>query len=467
VLVLCCVIKVSSTSLPPCTPSEYFLPWEVSNAGGVLVSSIPIDTGNILKGYLSLTTSRFKQQFVSEEVKGGMAIIEEKIQSLYVECVSLLLRQYYDFLSGHDWTIPVPLANGLKYEEEVAFEALGDHLDWLTSIANDSYRVCDVLLGIDSELSARAHALTSTAAVKQMESLREICSKDMSRTINLSLEFLSCIIFKSFEGVVPTVSIFDSWSTNTSMVEKFIEECMWYLQSRFEFLEKPCQIILLEICLKKVVAWYLYFLKECSDNVKIKFTDDHYMRIHEDVMLIVDAFSEQNDLLLSQEVVQDNRIAHELKRFQQIFVLLTEPIGSVSYTMAVCTILDDVKQYPAEGKAMSSCMKSIFKLTQRNADYVCGTINKYGVHPEQYMQTMTSEVTAAAATLHTKENRKLFSLGAYVLVFEAHVKPTDYFIHSATYVMKRSAEEKKNESVVKQPEVKRSSIFQVKKFLHL
>ena len=465
--------EVTLSSVPPNMPNEYFLPWEIISDNGALISSIPVDTGNILRSFLSLTTSRFNKQFVSAEVKAGMAIIEGKIQLLYVECLTLLVRLYYDFLSGHDWTTPMPLTDsGLKYDEDIAFQAVGDHLAWLTSVTNDCFRMSHLLLDSASELNEMEDASTSAEKKKELECLRAICSKELARTSNLSLEFLSCIIFKSFEGIVPTIHIFDSWSMNTNTVEKFVGECMWYLTSRFEFLEKPCRIVLLEICLKKVVAWYLYFLKECADNSIILFSDEHYMRVEADVKTIVEAFTEQNGLVMCDDVdSEDNRISHELQRFQQIFVLLTEPIGAVEYTVAICNILDDVKKYPGEGKAMSSCMKAIFKLTQRNADFVPNVVNEFGVHPEEYIKTMTAEMTAAAATLLVEENRQLSSLGAYVLVFEALVKPTDYFIHSATYVMKSSEDTVRKSASPEKTNTeqgrRRSSIMQFKKFLHL
>jgi hypothetical protein len=452
--------EVTLSAAPPKSPNEYFLPWEVNSACGILISSIPLDTGNILKGYLSLTKNRFNKHFVSVEVKAGMEIIENKVQLLYVECLSSLVRLYYDFLAQHDWTTPVALASGQPYDEDIVFQALGDHLDWLTSVSNDCYRMSSLLLGDGSELNQHTNALASAEARKEMGIIKEICSNELAVTSNLSLEFLSCIIFKSFDGVVPTVHIFETWSIKTDTVEKFVGECMWYLTTRFEFLEKTCRVVLLEICLKKVVAWYLFFLKECAENTKIKFSDDHYIRIEADVKMIVDAFTDQNELVLCDENIQDNRISHELQRFHRIFVLLTEPIGAVNYTVAICNILDDVKQNPEEGKAMSSCMKAIFKLTQRNVDFIPNAINEYGVHPEEYIKTMTLEMTAAAATVQVQENRKLCSLGAYVLVFEAHMKPTDYFIHSATYVMKSTAciDKKTTESEKKKPQGKRSSV---------
>lgn len=464
--------EVTVSTAPPKSPTEYFLPWEInSDREGILVSSIPVDTGKILRGFLNLTTSRFKKQFVSEEVQAGMAILEERIQFLYMECLTSLVRLYYDFMSRHDWTTPVPLTDStLQYEEDTAFQALGDHLDWLSSVANDCFRMNGMLLDLKSEFNEMMDAATATTETKEnMESLKEKCSKELVRTTSLSLEFLSCIIFKSFEGVVPTVNIFESWVINPDTVEKFVGECVWYLSSRFECLEKSCRVILLEICLKKVVAWYLYFLKECADNSKIVLLEEHYIRIEDDIKTIVNAFTKQNEIVMCDDQVKDNRIAHELQRFQQIFVLLTEPVGAVAYTVAICNILDDVKKYPEDGKAMSSCLKAILRLTQRNVDYVPNVLNEYGVQPEHYIKTMTAEMAAAAAFVQVKETRKLFSLGAYVLVFEALVKPTDYFIHSATYVMKsssnngstcgHSSDKGIKESQQRKTETKRSSIL--------
>jgi hypothetical protein len=133
--------------------------------------------------------------------------------------------------------------------------------------------------------------------------------------------------------------------------------------------------------------------------------------------------------------------------------------------------LDDVKLYPEEGKAMSSCLKAILKITQRNSDYVPNVENEYGVHPEQYIKTMSTEMAAAAATVDVRHNRKLFSLGAYILVFEAQVKPYDYFIHSATRVMKASTESSatssQNQKSATPAPGRRSSVAQIKNFFHL
>lgn len=463
--------EVTLSSMPQSSQSEYFLPWEITRDDGILISSIPLDTRNILKGYLTLTKSRFNKQFVSIDVKAGLNIIEQRIQVLYVDCLVKLVGQYYDFLSKHDWIEPLPLSDGRCFDEETTFQAVGDHLDWLSSVANDCVRMESLLLDETSELNDQNNILTPQA-MQDMEGLKSTCEQDLTKTSNLALEFLSCIIFKSFEGIVPTVRIYDSWYSTEDMVQKFLEEIRWYLTSRFEFLEKPCRVALLEICLKKVVAWYLFFLKECAEDSKIKFKHEHYDRIQADVDLIVSSFSEQNKLLLSEDQeVDQNRISHELQRFQRIFVLLTEPIGSVEYTVAICNILDDVKLYPEEGKAMSSCLKAILKITQRNSDYVPNVENEYGVHPEQYIKTMSTEMAAAAATIDVRHNRKLFSLGAYILVFEAQVKPYDYFIHSATRVMKASTESSatssQNQKSATPATGRRSSVAQIKNFFHL
>lgn len=464
---------VTLSSVPPSTPSEYFLPWEINRDNGILISSIPLDTRNILKGFLSLTKSRFNKQFVSLEVKAGLIFVEEKIQVLYVDCLIKLVQQYYDFMCKHDWTVPVPLTGGQQYEEEVAFQAVGDHLDWLSSVTNDCFRMEALVLDDASELNDQNEILTPQT-MQELEQMKEKCSRELTRTSDLALEFLSCIIFKSFEGVVPTGRIFETWQTAPDMVEKLLGEVTWYLTSRFEFLESARRVVLLEICLKKVVAWYLFFLKECADDSKIKFTTEHYDRVEADVGLIVETFSEQNKLVWNEEDSEreDDRISHELQRFRRIFVLLTVPIGAVEYTVAICNILEDVKLHPAEGKAMSICLKAILKLTQRNLGYVANVENEYGVIPEQYIKMMTSEMSAAAATVDIKQNRNLYSLGSFILVFEANVKPNDYFMHSATRVIQSVTEEKKaceeqQQQKQKNPEAKRSSVAQMKSFFHL
>lgn len=464
---------VAMTSMPANSPSEYNLPWEITRAGDVLISSIPLDTKNILKGYLSLTKSRFSKQFVSMDVKAGMIIIEQRIQVLYVDCLVKLVQKYYEYLSHHDWTVPVPLSDGRTYDDETAFQGVGDHLDWLSSVANDCCRMENLLMDDSSELNNQNGILTPQA-MQDMEELKETCLRELTCTSQLSLEFLSCIILKSFDGIVPTEKIFDGWIATPDMVEKFVEEIMWYLTSRFEILENPCRVVLLEICLKKIIAWYLYFLKECSEDSKVKFTQEHYDRIAGDVEKIVNSFAEQNKILMDEGEENDDmdmmedRVSHELKRFHRIFVLLTEPIGSVNYTVAICNILDDVKLYPAEGKAMSSCLNAILKITQRNVDYVPNVENEHGVHPEQYIKTMTGEMTAAAASVSIQHNRQMFSLGVYILVFEALEKPHDYFVHSATRVMKATASKETSQSQPSQKtSSRRSSVAQMKSFFHL
>ena len=424
------VFEVARTSANPNSPGLYHIPWEITRSeGGVLVSSMPYDTESLLKSYFSLSTSRFSSRFTSLHVKSNVTGIEKNVHLFYAECMSLLVELYYEFLSGHDWTTPMPLPGKAKYDEDVEFQAMGDHLDWLSSVANDCVRISNRL---QEELGDVRRGKGGDDSRRGLE--MENCSKLVSRTSRLSLEFMSCIIFKSFDDVVPTSNIYRGWLGQSDMVDKFVEGGMWYLSTQFETLERSCHGALLEICLKKVIVWYLYFINECANNSSIKLTQDDFCRIERDVKVIVDAFSAQEKYISRQDGGDgESRTSHALLRFQRIIILLTEPIGSVEYTGAICNILDDLNKFPAEGKAMSACVRAICKIRERAQDYNPNEVNEFGIYPREYIRTMTSQMEEA--TKEITENVALFSLGAYILVFDSHISAADYFIHSATQVM--------------------------------
>ena len=422
-------IALSSTNNN--TPDAYFTPWEYTSDDGVLVSSIPLDTENLLENYLSLVKDRFSKRFVSADVKAGLIIIEQNMEEFYISCLSRLAELYHDFLGDHDWTTPVPLEGNAKYDDEVEFQALGDHLDWLSSVTNDCVRMSHRLLGDSSGLNALQADFVDSAKEK-MEGMQRECFESLQRTSQFSLEFISSIFFKSFEGVVPTSKKFYSWEANSEMVEKFVEDVMWYLSTRYEHLHPQCRSSLLEVCLKKVLVWYLSLIKESAKDSSIRFTTGHYNRIEMEVNKIVESFKTQNQNLVTEEDVnnENNKVLHELYFFRQIIALLTKPIGSVDNTKAICNILDDVKAHPAECKAISHCIRNVFKIRLRSDNYAPDEVNEYNVYPRDCIHTMSSKMERVAKQFE-KDNYQMFSLGAYILVFESDVSVAKYFVHSA------------------------------------
>ena len=187
------------------TGQQYQLPWEVLDDHGLVQSNIPLDVVMLLKGYFDLLSKADKPN-ISFSMRAGLLFLNQKIREFQIDSFVTLIENYRSVLLSHDWTIPQSDSKSVKYDkvsnEEDLFAAMGAHLSWLSSVGNDMIHLQRRV----SEFNNIKFEYTADL-IRAKENFLDLSHS----TIKISIDFMSCIIFKSFEAILPCSNIYRKW----------------------------------------------------------------------------------------------------------------------------------------------------------------------------------------------------------------------------------------------------------------
>jgi len=400
-----------------------------------------------------------RKELLSKAVQEFLHFLDERIRIIYVDCFVALESRYSEVLYNHDWTTPVPTP-GVTFDDEMEFQAVGMHVKWLSSIANDSHQILNKYIKacVESgyevegdEYNRELFAMSPESASVMGQSMYQL-TKLLSANVSVAMDFLTCIMFKSFDVFLPTTRIYDSWTHSTGqspqLVKRLLAELNSYINDFISTLECPCFEKVIEICLRKVTVWYLNMFNEAS-NHGIVFRDDDVSIIRDDCNSIREFFSGVINRISDKSRTGSSkglmfggvaRIEQLLQIFTDISVLLTEPIGSVPFTRTVCLVVDQANTEHFKANALKNLVKAVFKLRGGRSS-----------SSEEFNLAQTDSLTSALMSQlddmikkHGNGNSLPTSLlvdppPEYV-VFQINLRLEKYLIGSAVYRCKKEKE---------------------------
>jgi hypothetical protein len=343
-------------------------------------------------------------------MQAGIAELDERIRIGYLQCFLLIVTEYRTVVLSHNWITPLPKP-GIIYDDQSSGHALASHIEWLSSVANDCQHILDrhiqacVEIDFDDEdmpeerlqqrqqrlglghrggesgrNSSRKESITMTAqnAMELNQSMYQL-TKLLSSVIGTAIDALSCIMFKSIIECLPTTNIFQQWRLQAetlspergeggqqqpeeaSLVEGLLDALDSYLEEDFfcvhskgqNTLEVRCLEKLVDICLKKVLVWYLTMLRECSSS-NVTLNEAHLTQVSRDCALITQYFqsklvdlqtistnqSSNSDRQQHHNEYKYQKIETQLLIFETINRLLNEPFGSHLFLKTCMDLLE-------------------------------------------------------------------------------------------------------------------------------
>ena len=345
------------------TGQQYQLPWEVLDDHGLVQSNIPLDVVMLLKGYFDLLSKADKPN-ISFSMRAGLLFLNQKIREFQIDSFVTLIENYRSVLLSHDWTIPQSDYKSVKYDkvsnEEDLFAAMGAHLSWLSSVGNDMIHLQRRV----SEFSNVKFEYTADL-IRAKENFLDLSHS----TIKISIDFMSCIIFKSFEAILPCSNIYRKWVADRAtknLTERIVGELIWYLESNSTRLLPSCNLELLRCCLIKFSIWYFTFLNECVSS-KISFTYDDFERLAEDCEFIHGQFCQmlnyyEPSVTKVMTVNARRDIGPLVSRFSQIKKILTSPRESVEMNEVLAELLTECDSLKYKARAIAQMIRIVYQL---------------------------------------------------------------------------------------------------------
>ena len=369
-------LNCKAASASQSSRADYKLPWEVLNDGGVMLSNIPLDVVMLLKGYFDLLGKADKPN-ISLQMRAGLSFLYQKIRVFQIESFILLIEKYRHVLVDHDWTTPkYPVAaDGTENvstptpdnDEDAVFSAMGEHLLWLSSIGNDMI-----------ELQTRTNSFNNSQfpLSQELKAVRVSFNELSLSTLFIAMDCMSCIIYKSFDTILPLTNIYHKWLRDReekNLTERIVGEVIWYLESNDEHLLPRCSWKLSLLCLEKFSMWYFSFLNECFTS-KQKLTEDDMSHFAADCDYIYEHFSRTTQskpssvqvLPASSDSDEAMRTSYFciLKRFLQVKLMFTAPPGSPQLNELFADILKECDDFKDKAHALAQMIRVIFHLRQ-------------------------------------------------------------------------------------------------------
>lgn len=396
---------------------------------------IPRDSISVMNNFIALVSMAGGSASRSRAMDIFLHVLDERIRITHVECFVFLVERYREVLLSHDWTIPVP-CKGVTYDADAAFDAVGSHMYWLASVAND----CHLLLSKHIDACVRPSNTGSSTVemgsenAEQMSQKMYTLTKLLGYTISSAMDSLSCIVFKSYSDIMPTRDIFQKWSHSArkdgqnfpNLVKVILQEQASYLKEVIGgTLEQPCMERFREICLRKLCVWYLNMIRDASPGI----SEIDAMVLVEDCRSIIEYFEQRAEGSSPSHI---SRVQQELKTFENVSAIMTKSFGGKDFSVAVYYLIDAATSERYRAPALKALLKALFRFRGSYSEPVTETFLPVDVPKLQreFLAEFDRIIKESGKSVAIPTSSQIEPM-ADMLVFTLNVNLEDYLLRSA------------------------------------
>ena len=388
--------------------------------------------------------------------------LDEKIRMTHVECFVYLVQRYQEVLCSHDWTKPVP-CKGVIFSADDAFDAVGSHMYWLASVANDCTRILSRHIDACVEASNGASAVVemSPENMEQMGQKMYKLTKLLSSTTSCAMDSLTCIVFTSYSEIMPTRNIFDSWTHSKDktpcLVSTILREQASYLNDVIgQMLEQSCLEKFRELSLRKICVWYLCLIRDAASSGAALTSVDAVL-IEEDCASIAKFFLTEAQSGSNSHLSQ---IDQELTLLTNISNIATKCFGGKEFSGSMYSLIDCATSEKYRVSSLKSLLKALFKFRgtyseQQDESFLGVDVSKLQREFLSHFDVILRECGGNVAVPKSYQLEPLPDM----LVFGMHVNLEEYIVRSAVErgkVLKRIDE--KESSTAKAEELRQQHV---------
>lgn len=289
---------------------KYHLPWEPISAGGTYASNLRIDLVGSLRTFMDMPRP-VPTPLTSAEMNVTIDILNKAIVSAYGACFLHVASRMREVLLSSEWASPPSTVS--PADEQAVFDSISGQMFWLCSVANDAAfyneHVRSALESSAAEMKAvqdkvkaeiakygKDHVSSNTERQMELSMSVDIVlheSKESFEDVRkVAVDFLSCIIFKSFidllvqnsssewislcrsqspggdagitrvgVGISKMSTTDDSARKETSPVDAVVESIVLDFESYRQYVDQCCYENLVKICAEKFVLRYYGLLR--------------------------------------------------------------------------------------------------------------------------------------------------------------------------------------------------------------